>query len=96
MHPFHFTGSISFVCDDPDSAFVFEPLSNNRFHWYGKELDKLGRYAVIETDKLFLELEWNYGREQSYPVVSFEGTGDAMTAFILKNNKTGKYYLFKR
>jgi hypothetical protein len=96
VHPFDFTNTISFVCDHPDSAFVFDPLSNNKFHWYGKALDKLGSYAVKQTDKLILELEWNYGREQNYPIVSFSGTGNAMTAFVLKNGKTGELYSFYR
>lgn len=96
MHPFDFTGITSFVCEHPDSAFVFDPLNNNKFHWYGKELDKLGSYAVEQTNILILTLEWNYGREQSYPVLSFEGTGDAMTAFVLKNHKTGELIVFNR
>ena len=96
MHPFQFTAALSFVCPDPDSSFAFDPLQNNRFHWFGKGLDKLGKYAIAETDNLYLELEWNYGREQTYLVVSTEGEGDGMTKFILKDNKTHRLYLFSR
>lgn len=96
MQPFNFTETISFVCAEPDSSFVFEPLKNNKFHWYGKELDKLGHYTVEETGGLLVELVWNYGREQSYRVVSWQGTGNAMTAFVLQNTKTGALYSFSR
>ncbi len=96
MHPFHFTTALLFTCNDPDSAFVFDPVKNNKFHWYGKELDKLGNYNVVEAEQLSIELEWNYGRAQTYTVVSTGGTGDEMHGFILKNNKTGKLYSFSR
>jgi hypothetical protein len=59
-------------------------------------LDKLGKYAFIDKDELYLELEWNYRRERSYTVLSFEGYGDTMTGFELKDNKTEKVYLFSR
>jgi hypothetical protein len=95
MHPFNFTAAISFACIEPDSAFVFEPVQN-KFHWFGKELDKLGRYTFIDNSPLELELEWNYGREQAYAVVSFEGTGDNMTNFVLQNRTTGQRYSFSR
>lgn len=95
MYAFRFTQKITFICADPDSAFVFDPARNNSFHWYGKELDKIGKYAFIE-EQGYLELEWNYGREQTYTVESFEGHGDAMTGFTLKDNKTKKLYLFSR
>ncbi|MEP6747454.1 MAG: hypothetical protein ABJB86_06995 [Bacteroidota bacterium] len=96
MHPFHFTGILSFTCMDPDSAFVFDPLNNNKFHWYGKELDKLGTYHMLQGEQLYMELEWNYGREQTYTVLSTEGVNDDMCAFVLKNNKTGQLYSFSR
>ena len=96
MHPFHFTKPISFSCADPDSSFVFDPSVNNKFHWYGKELDKLGKYSLVEKEALYMELEWNYGREQTYTVVSSEGVGDAMSKFILKNHRTQELYLFSR
>jgi len=47
-------------------------------------------------ESISLELVWNYGREQSYYVVSFEGTGDTMVAFVLQNTKTGERYWFSR
>lgn len=87
---------MAFSCADPDSSFVFEPAGNNRFHWYGKELDKIGKYEFVEAERSHIELVWNYGREQSYTVVSFEGTGDAMTKFVLKNDKTQECYSFFR
>ncbi len=96
MHPFHFTAILLFSCQDPDSSFVFDPIEKNKFHWYGKELDKLGKYTLVEAEQLCLELEWNYGREESYTVVSTEGVGDEMSAFILKNNRTGKLHSFSR
>jgi hypothetical protein len=95
MHPFDFTATISFVCTDPDASFVFEP-AYKKFHWYGKTLDKLGTYAFSQTARLQLELEWNYAREQSYTVVSFEGTGDAMASFVLQHNGNGQLYSFRR
>ena len=96
MHPFHFTKTVSFICADPDSSFVFEPAKNNKFHWFGKELDKLGMYTVVEAELLYLELEWNYGREQTYTVVATEGVGDEMTGFIIKSNKTQQLFSFLR
>lgn len=97
MHPFHFTTDKSFTCADPDSCFAFEPTGNNKFHWYGKELDKLGHYLLlVQGENLFMELEWNYGRERTYTVVSTEGVDDDMTGFILKDHKTGKTYAFRR
>ena len=96
MHPFQFTQCIIFVCADPDSSFVFDPAKNNSFHWYGKALDKLGTYAIIKKEELHLELVWNYGRERGYTVLSFKGSGDAMTSFTMKDHKTSKLYLFTR
>ena len=96
MHPLHFTTVLSFTCNDPDSAFVFDPVKNNKFHWYGKELDKIGNYTLVEADQLYMELEWNYGREQTYTVVSTEGAGDEMRGFILKSNKTQQLYSFSK
>lgn len=94
MHPFNFTKVQSFTCTAPDSSFVFDPAINNKFHWYGKELDKLGKYILVEAEQLYMELEWNYAREQTYTVISTEGAGDAMRSFILKDNKTEKLYSF--
>ncbi|MEP6728249.1 MAG: hypothetical protein ABJC98_20655 [Bacteroidota bacterium] len=76
---------------------MFEPSkNNNKFHWVGKELDKLGEYTLVEAENLYIALEWNYGREQTYAVVSAEGMGDEMSAFVLKNNETGALYSFSR
>ena len=96
MHPFEFTTFLLFTCTDPDSSFAFDPLNNNRFHWYGKGLDKLGTYTVVEGPQLCMELGWNYGREQTYTVVSSEGWGNEMRGFVLKDNKSGKLYTFSR
>jgi hypothetical protein len=96
MHPFQFTQSILFVCADPASSFVFDTTRNNKFHWYGDGLDKSGKYAFIEKEELYLELEWNYGREQTYTVVSVEGYGNAITGFELKDDKAKKVYQFFR
>jgi hypothetical protein len=96
MHYFHFTKPIAFTCADPDSAFVFEPAIN-KFHWYGKALDKLGKYMLVEKgDQVLMELQYNYAREQTYTVISTQGSGDELTAFVLKCHKTGELYSFSR
>ncbi len=96
MHPFHFTTTLSFTCTVPDSSLVFEPENNNKFHWYGKNLDKLGKYILVEAELMYLGLEWNYAREQTYIIVSNEGVGDTMTGFVLKDTRTQKLYSFFR
>ena len=96
MHPFCFTRKIAFLCQDPDSRFEFDPLKNNWFHWYGKELDKIGVYSIVEGEQLSIHLEWNYRREKTYTVLSTLGTGDDMKEFVLKENKHGASYSFSR
>ena len=96
MHPFQFTTVLMFTCTDPDSRFVFDPLKNNSFHWYGKDLDKIGTYAIVEAEQLYIILEWNFRRERKYTIVSTLGTGDEMKEFVIEDNLYGKQYSFSR
>ena len=53
-------------------------------------------YSFSQIKQLELELVWNYGREKSYAVVSFEGSGNSMTAFVLQDTSTARLYSFVR
>jgi hypothetical protein len=96
MHSFQFSKTTLFTCSKPDSSLIFYPNENNKFHWYGTKLDKLGNYSFFEKDQLYLELQWNYGREQTYIVVSTNGSNDDMTEFVLMDNKNNCAYKFSK
>ena len=97
IHSFVFSVEATFLCSDPESHFTFYASERSgRFHWTGAALDKLGHYNFVPGDVLYLDLEWNYGREARYIILSWEGNADALATFTMKDTKSGKHYTFSR
>jgi len=87
--------SFSFFNGSDGSTLEFFPESEgSKFVWYSPLMYKVGAYNFIkQQDILYLELEFNYGRESFHTFTLVDINYDIVNKFIM-DDKHGRQWTF--
>lgn len=77
----------TYQAKEPSSTIKFFPESEGqRFVWQGGHTDKAGTYQLLEREgAYFLELRFNYAREQTYQFTILHTEDGTITRFVIKD-----------
>lgn len=85
---------VNFLGEESEQILTFFP-DGQRFHWHGGNFDKIGTYQIINEEGLnYLEISYNYAREERLVFTMLDMDHDRVTAFTLKD-KQGKILEFR-
>lgn len=83
MEPF--LSPTTYQAKEPSSFIQFFPESEGqRFVWQGPGVDKTGTYQFLEREgAYFLELRFNYAREETYQFTILHAEDETITRFVI-------------
>jgi hypothetical protein len=87
MEPF--LSPVTYEARESSSFIQFFPESDGqRFVWRGPGADKAGTYQFLEREgAYFLELSYNYAREDTYQFTILHAEDETITRFIIKDSQ---------